>query len=58
MSELNLIEIIHLFESLRIIELSRKKYLYNFDPLTPHFFYSKTGVYRGIYIFSYFCSKR
>ena len=30
-----------------------KTYLYNSDPLKPHF-YSKTGVYRGIHYFSYF----
>ena len=35
-----------------------KTYLYNFDPLKPHFYiYNKTGVYRGIHYFSYFCSK-
>ena len=34
-----------------------KTYLYNFDPFKPHFLYSKTGVYKGIYYFSYFCSK-
>ena len=33
-----------------------KTCLYNFDPLKPHFIYSKTGVYRGKH-FSYFCSK-
>ena len=35
-------------------------YLYNFDPLKPHFIYilySKTGVFSGIHNFSYFCSK-
>ena len=31
-------------------------YLYNYDPLKPHL-YSKTGVYRGIHYFPYFCSK-
>ena len=30
--------------------------IYNFDTLKPHL-YSKTGVYRGIHYFSYFCSK-
>ena len=34
-----------------------KTYLYNFGPLKPHFLYSKSGVYRGIHYFSYFCSK-
>ena len=34
-----------------------KTRLYNFDPLKPHFFYSKTGVYRGKHYFSYFWSK-
>ena len=29
----------------------------NFDPLKPHFQYSKTGVYRGIHYLFYFCSK-
>ena len=37
-------------------EAITKSYLYNFDPLKPHL-YSKTGVYRGIHYFSYFCSK-
>ena len=35
-----------------------KTYLYNFDPLKPHFYIVKlgfTGLY--IYIFFYFCSK-
>ena len=31
----------------------RKTYLYNFDPIKPYFYNSKTGVYRGIhYLFS------
>ena len=34
-----------------------KTRLYNFDLLKPHFYIVKTGVYRGIYYFSYFCSK-
>ena len=34
-----------------------KTCLYNFDPLKPHFHIVKTGVYRGIYYFSYFYSK-
>ena len=34
-----------------------KTYLYNFDPLKPHFYIEKTGVYRGVHYFSYFCSK-
>ena len=34
-----------------------KTFLYSVDPLKPHFLYSKTGVYRGILYFSYFCSK-
>ena len=34
-----------------------KTCLYNIDPLKPHFLYSKTGVYKGIHYFSYFCSK-
>ena len=34
-----------------------KTCLYNFDPLKPHFYIEKTGVYRGIHYFSYFCSK-
>ena len=33
-----------------------KTYLYNFDPLKPHFYIVKR-VYRGIHNFSYFCSK-
>ena len=34
-----------------------KTYLYNFDPLKIQLLYSKTGVYKGIHYFSYFCSK-
>ena len=36
-----------------------KTFLYNFDPLKPHFYIVKTGVYSGIHVhyFSYFCSK-
>ena len=34
----------------------KKTCLYNFDPLKP-LLYNKTGVYRGIHYFSYFCSK-
>ena len=34
-----------------------KTYLYNFDPLKPHFYIVKSGVYKGIHYFSYFCSK-
>ena len=34
-----------------------KTCLYNADPLKPHFYYSKTGVYMGIQYFTYFCSK-
>ena len=34
-----------------------KTYLYNFDPLKPHFYIIKLGV-TGVYIiFFYFCSK-
>ena len=33
-----------------------KTYLYNFDPLKPHF-YIRKRVYRGIHYFHYFCSK-
>ena len=34
-----------------------KTYLYNFDPLKPHFYIVKLG-FSGVYvIFSYFCSK-
>ena len=34
-----------------------KTYLYNFDPLKPHFYIVKLG-FTGVYIiFSYFCSK-
>ena len=33
-----------------------KTCLYKYDPLKPHL-YSKTGVYKGIDYFSYFCSK-
>ena len=38
-------------ENLRI----SKTYLYNFDPLKPYFNISKSGVYRGIHYFAYFC---
>ena len=29
--------------------------LYNFEPLKPHFYIVKLGVYRGIHYYSYFC---
>ena len=32
-----------------------KTYLYNFDPIKPHFYIVKLG-FTGVYIFSYFCS--
>ena len=35
----------------------QKTYLYNFDPLKIPLLCSKTGVYRGIHYFTYFCSK-
>ena len=41
----------------RICRLITKTCLYICDPLKPHFLYSKTGVYRGIHYFPYFCSK-
>ena len=34
-----------------------KTRLYNFDPLKPHFYIVKLGVYRGVHYFPYFCSK-
>ena len=35
-----------------------RKHAYIFYPLNPRFYIiSKTGVYRAIYYFSYFCSK-
>ena len=34
-----------------------KTCLCNFDPLKPHFYIVKTGVYRDIHYFSYFCSR-
>ena len=34
-----------------------RTYLYNFDPLKPHFYIVKLRVGRGIHYFSYFCSK-
>ena len=34
------------------VETIMKTRLYNFDPLKPHFFFSKTGVYRGIHYYS------
>ena len=36
---------------------SRKHTYMILTPLRPHFLYSKTGVYRGIHYFSYFCLK-
>ena len=36
--------------------LIAKIYLYNFDPLKPHFYRVKLG-FTGVYIFSYFCSE-
>ena len=47
----------HLLGAFRYINLRiTKTCLYNFDPLKPRFLYCKTGVYRGIHYFSYFCS--
>ena len=40
-----------------IFPLITKTRLYNFDPLKPHFFILKLGVYRGIHYLSYYCSK-
>ena len=34
-----------------------KTCLYNFDPLKPHFYKVKLGIYRGIHYFCYFCLK-
>ena len=40
-----------------ILKTITKTYLYNFDPLKPHFYIVKLG-FTGVYIiFSYFCSK-
>ena len=39
------------------IQYITKTRLYNFDPLKPHFYNSKTRVYRGIHYFSYFARK-
>ena len=38
-------------------DIIRKTCLYNINPFKTPLLYSKTGVYRGIYYFSYFCSK-
>ena len=32
-----------------------KTYVYNFDPVKPHFYIVKLSVYRGVHYFSYFC---
>ena len=40
----------------RVKDVITKTCLYNFGPLKPYFLYSKTGVYKGIHYFSYFCS--
>ena len=34
-----------------------KTYLYNFDPIKPHFYIVKLGFTGVCIIFSYFCSK-
>ena len=39
------------------VHLITKIYLYNVYLFKPHFYTVKTGVYIGIYYFSYFCSK-
>ena len=42
---------------LTYVAVITKTYLYNFDPLKPHFYIVKLG-FTGVYIiFSYFCSK-
>ena len=39
------------------LEYITKRYLYNFDPIKPHFYIVKLG-FTGVYLFfSYFCSK-
>ena len=39
------------FEGYRAFNMSHHVNIYNFDPLKPHFIYSKTGVYRGTHYF-------
>ena len=40
------------------LDMASQKHAYIIlTPLNPNFFYSKTGIYRGIHYFSYFCSK-
>ena len=41
------------------IYASQKTCIYNFDPFKPYIYIvrRKTGVYKGIHYFSYFCSK-
>ena len=41
-----------------VCDTSRKHAYIMLTPLNQTKFYSKTGVYRGIYYFSYFCSER
>ena len=47
----------HMVISYGITKTYTCMYLYNFDPINPNFYIIKTGVYRGIHYFSYFCSK-
>ena len=47
----------YLSHVIRKCHSSRKHACIILTPLNPTFFYSKTGVYRGIHYFSYFCSK-
>ena len=45
-----------LIDRLCSVTVITKTCLYNFDPLKPHFFIVKLGVYR-VFIIFYFCSK-
>ena len=45
--------LIHFISCMRKVSFAETR-LYNFDLLKPHFFYSKTGVYRGKHYFYYF----
>ena len=40
----------------RLIQVTTKTYLYNFNPLKPHFYIEQLG-FTGVHYFSYFCSK-
>ena len=46
-----------LYRNVSVAPSRKYAYTYTFDPLEPHFYIAKNGVYRGIHYFSYFAEK-